>query len=74
MGLHGSVFARVRSSILQMEPLPNIKQIYTMITKEKKYRHLVKAANKCIEEVAFAAVKFRRNSQSTYTHFFEAHP
>lgn len=35
-------FGTVRSSILQLEPIPNIKRSYAMIINKEAHRYLVK--------------------------------
>lgn len=38
LGLDDTTFSTVRSSILQMDPIPSIKKVYAMMTIEEQHK------------------------------------
>lgn len=65
IGLDDAIFGTIRSSILQMEPIPSIKKTYAMIVREEALRNLVKNREIRSEAVAFAAARSYHNSMSS---------
>lgn len=57
LGLDDTTFSTVCSSILQMDPLPSIKKVYSMITTKEQHKQVSKLAENRGEAVASAAVK-----------------
>lgn len=69
MGLLDDVFGTVRSSIIQEEPLPKLKQILTRICKEEHHRNMIRTV--AMEEkggTAMAFVAITKNSASASKH------
>lgn len=57
LDLDDATFSTVRSSILQMDPIPSIKKVYAMITTEEQHKQ-VSRFSKNEGGIAFATVKF----------------
>lgn len=56
-GLKDAMFETVRSNIIQQEPVPKLKIMLSMITKEEQHQYLAKTVDEKGDGATFAAVK-----------------
>lgn len=57
LGLDDTIYSTVHSSIFQINPLPSIKKVYSMITTKEQHKQISKFAKNDGEVATFAAVK-----------------
>ncbi|XP_012840356.1 PREDICTED: uncharacterized protein LOC105960698 [Erythranthe guttata] len=55
MGLEDSMFGTVRSTILNLDPLPNLNRVYAMIMTEEQHRTVARNKDDRIDVVAYLA-------------------
>jgi len=65
MGLNDSMFGTVSSSILNMEPLPNLNRVYAMVITEERHREIASGKDDKTEAMAFAVQIKVRNKEKT---------
>ncbi|KAI5654288.1 hypothetical protein M9H77_31475 [Catharanthus roseus] len=57
IGLDNAIFGTMRSNILQIDPIPNIKKVYAMIIKEEAQRKMIRTVEIGYEAIVFAGPK-----------------